>query len=118
MEYWINAIAAYYSSSARRSITVIDRAYDDVDGQVILAHEFTHAIQDIQFNLNTVGADADTEDGVMGVRGVIEGDAMHTSLAWAYEKLGYLPEEIDWDAIHKERDGCRTRRAQPIPKSR
>ena len=102
IEYWINAIAAYYSRGSR-SITVIDRDYDDIDGQVILAHEFTHAIQDIQFNLNAVGANADTEDGVMGVRGVIEGDAMHTSLAWAYEKLGYLPEEIDWDAIHKER---------------
>jgi len=113
VEYWINAIAAYYSRG-NRSITVIDRAYDDVDGQVILAHEFTHAIQDIQFNLNAVGADADTEDGVMGVRGVIEGDAMHTSLAWAYEKLGYLPEEIDWDAIHKEReDAARADAADP-----
>ena len=113
IEYWINAIAAYYSRGTR-SITVIDRDYDDIDGQVILAHEFTHAIQDIQFNLNAVGANADTEDGVMGVRGVIEGDAMHTSLAWAYEKLGYLPEEIDWDAIHKERtDGARTSAGDP-----
>jgi hypothetical protein len=51
-----------------------------------------------------VGADADTEDGVMGVRGVIEGDAMHSSFAWTYDKLGYLPEEIDWAAIHDERE--------------
>jgi hypothetical protein len=102
IEYWINAIAAYYSRSSR-SITVIDRDYDDIDGQMILAHEFTHAIQDIQFNLDAVSANADTEDGVMGVRGVIEGDATHTSLAWVYQELGYLPEEIDWDAIHEER---------------
>jgi hypothetical protein len=102
VEYWINAIAAYYSRG-NRSITVVDRNYDEIDGQMILAHEFTHAIQDIQFNLNTVSANAHTEDGVMGVRGVIEGDATHTSLAWVYEKLGYLPDEIDWDAIHKER---------------
>lgn len=102
IEYWINAVAAYYSRR-NGSITVIDRDYDDVDGQLILAHEFTHAIQDVQFDLNEVGADADTEDGVMGVRGVIEGDATHSSYAWAYEKLGYLPEEIDWDSVHKER---------------
>ena len=55
---------------------------------MILAHEFTHAIQDIQFDLDAVGADADTEDGVMGVRSVIEGDATHTSFAWVYEELG------------------------------
>jgi hypothetical protein len=92
VEYWINAIAAYYSRRSR-SITVIDRDYEDIDGQAILAHEFTHAIQDIQFNLDEVSADADTEDGVMGVRSVIEGDATHTSMAWVYEKLGYLPED-------------------------
>ena len=112
-EYMINAIAAYYSRRSR-SITVIDRDYDELDGQVILAHEFTHAIQDIQFNLNTVSAGANTEDGVMGVRGVIEGDATHTSFAWIYEKLGYLPEEIDWDAIHEERnDGARASAGDP-----
>jgi hypothetical protein len=50
----------------------------------------------------------------MGVRGVIEGDATHTSFAWIYEKLGYLPEEIDWDAIHEERnDGARASAGDP-----
>jgi len=113
VEYWINAIAAYYSHGSR-SITVIDRDYDELEGQVILAHEFTHAIQDIQFDLDAVGADADTEDGVMGVRSVIEGDATHTSFAWVYEELGYLPEEIDWDAIHKERtDNARANAGDP-----
>jgi len=100
-EYWINQIAAYYSRG-NRSITVIDRDYAAVDAQTLLAHEFTHAIQDMQFNLNTVSADADTEDGVIGVRGVIEGDAMHSSFAWAYKELGYVPDEIDWDATHDE----------------
>jgi hypothetical protein len=113
VEYWINAIAAYYSRRSR-SITIIDRDYEDIDGQAILAHEFTHAIQDIQFNLDAVSADADTEDGVMGVRGVIEGDATHTSFAWVYGQLGYLPEEIDWDAIHKERtDNARASAGDP-----
>ncbi len=101
-EYWINQIAAYYSRR-NHAITVIDRDYEEINAQALLAHEFTHAIQQKQFNLDVVGADADTEDGVMGVRGVIEGDATHSSFAWVYDQLGYAPEEIDWDAIHKER---------------
>ena len=112
-EYWINQVAAYYSRRSN-AITVIDRDYDEVSAQTLLAHEFTHAIQHAQFNLNTVGANADTEDGVMGVRGVVEGDAMHSSFAWVYEKLGYLPEEIDWDEIHEERtDNARAIASDP-----
>ncbi|MBW1831635.1 MAG: hypothetical protein JRJ10_08040 [Deltaproteobacteria bacterium] len=86
-EYWINQIAAYYSRR-NHAITVIDRDYEEVSAQALLAHEFTHAIQNVQFSLDAVGADADTEDGVMGVRGVIEGDATHSSFAWAYRELG------------------------------
>jgi hypothetical protein len=101
-DYFINQIAAYYSRG-RGSITVIDRDYEDVNAQTLLAHELTHAIQDNQFNLNQVSAGAQTEDGVIGVRSVIEGDAMHTSFAWAYDQLGYSPEDIDWDGLHEER---------------
>ena len=102
-EYFINQIAAYYSRRSR-TITIVDRDYEEISAQTLLAHEFTHAIQDVQFVLNEVSAGADTEDGVMGVRSVIEGDAMHSSFAWTYDMLGYLPEEIDWDAIHEERE--------------
>lgn len=112
-EYWINQVAAYYSRGSH-AITVIDREYEEVNAQTLLAHEFTHAIQNVQFDLNTVSADVDTEDGVMGVRGVIEGDAMHSSFAWTYQRLGYSPEEIDWDAIHEERNaGAREAAADP-----
>jgi hypothetical protein len=108
-EYWINQVAAYYSRR-NHAITVVDRDYEEVNAQTLLAHEFTHAIQNSQFSLSAVSADADTEDGVMGVRGVIEGDAVHSSFAWTYDQLGYLPEEIDWDAIHDARtEGARAR---------
>jgi hypothetical protein len=112
-EYFINQIAAYYNRGSRR-ITVIDRDYEEVSAQTLLAHEFTHAIQDLQFSLNQVSAGADTEDAAMGVRSVIEGDAMHSSFAWAYEKLGYLPEEIDWDAIHEEREASSREEASDL----
>ncbi|KPK16068.1 MAG: hypothetical protein AMJ62_07250 [Myxococcales bacterium SG8_38] len=101
-EYFITQIAAYYSRNSR-SITVIDRDYDEINAQTLLAHELVHAIQDNQFGLNAVTASADTEDGVIAVRSVIEGDAMHSSFAWAYDKLGYPPDEIDWEEMHQER---------------
>lgn len=101
-EYWITQIAAYYNRG-NHAITVIDRDYEEINAQTLLAHELTHAIQHSQFNLNQVSADAHTEDGVMGARGVIEGDAMHSSFAWTYEKLGYASEEIDWESILEER---------------
>lgn len=101
-EYWINQVAAYYSRGSN-SITVIDRDYDPGSAQVILAHEFIHAIQDNQFDLTQVSRDADTEDSVIGVRSVIEGDAVFSSFAWYYDVNGFAPSQINWDATLAER---------------
>ena len=112
-EYFITQIAAYYSRGSR-TITVVDRDYDNVDAQVLLAHELIHAIQDNQFELNAVTSGVNTEDGVMGVRGVIEGDAVYSSFAWAYDKLEYGPDEVDWDEIHaRSTERARDRAADP-----
>ncbi|MGB5221658.1 MAG: hypothetical protein WBN60_11565 [Polyangiales bacterium] len=100
-EYWITQVAAYYSRS-NNSITVVDREYEPGVAQLILAHEFVHSIQDSQFNLNTVGSGANTEDRVLGVRSVIEGDANYSSYAWFFETRGDRPDDIDWTAIHEE----------------
>jgi hypothetical protein len=100
-EYWITQVAAYYSRGSN-SITVVDRDYEQGQAQVLLAHEFIHSIQNSQFNLNTVSRGADTEDGVIGVRSVIEGDAVYSSFAWYYDVAGFSPGEIDWDEIHAD----------------
>jgi hypothetical protein len=102
IEYRITQIAAYYSASDDM-VTVIDRAYREVDAQAVLAHEFTHAIQYRQFELDGIWSEVDTEDRVLGARSVIEGDANHSEAAWVYEKLGYLPSEIDWEALLSQR---------------
>jgi hypothetical protein len=101
IEYWINRVSAYYWRGSH-VITIIDRDYDEIDAQVLLAHELIHAIQNSQFVLNEVSADADTDDGLIAVRSVIEGDAEHNAFAWAYELLGYEPDSIDWDALHDD----------------
>lgn len=100
-EFRISQIAAYYSASNDR-ITVVDRDYEEVNAQALLAHEFAHAIQQRQFGFAEVWAGVNSEDTKLAARSVIEGDASHTEAAWVYEKLGYLPDEIDWEAIYAD----------------
>jgi hypothetical protein len=101
-DYFITQVAAYYSRGSR-SITVVDRDYEPGSAQVILAHEFVHAIQDSQFNLNTVSRGAVTEDGAIGARSVIEGDAMYSSFAWYFDVTNTTQSEIDWETELEER---------------
>jgi hypothetical protein len=112
-DYFINNVAAYYSRGGR-SITIIDRDYEPGDAQVILAHEFVHAIQDSQFNLNTVSSGAATEDGIIGVRSVIEGDAMYSSFDWYFGLMGTQTSRAAWDDVLVPRiDRLRERVADP-----
>lgn len=96
-DYIIDRVAAYYSRRGR-AITIIDRDYAQGAAQVLLAHELIHAIQDSQFDLSTVGGGRSTEDGVMAVRSVIEGDAVYSSYAWYYDVRGDDPSSIDWES--------------------
>jgi hypothetical protein len=112
-DYFINNVAAYYSRSGR-AITIIDRDYNPGDAQVILAHEFIHAIQDSEFNLNTVGSGVSTEDGVIGVRSVIEGDAMYSSFKWYFSVAGVDFSESEWDEeLDRRTSALRERVADP-----
>lgn len=95
VDYVIDRVAAYYTRNSR-SITIIDRDYEQGDAQVLLAHELIHAIQDSQFNLGTVGGSRPTEDGIISVRSVIEGDAVYSSLAWYYETRGDTINALEW----------------------
>ncbi|MGB5809462.1 MAG: hypothetical protein WBG86_02955 [Polyangiales bacterium] len=95
----ISSVAAYYNSRDR-AITVIDRDYDEGFAQTILAHEFVHAFQDIEFGISEVFRGADTTDAVMGARTVIEGDAQYASFAWYYEQEGIDLTSIDWEEIY------------------
>ena len=103
-DYWITQIAAYYRRNGR-SITIIDRDYEPGSAQIILAHEFIHAIQDSEFNLSTVNTGAETEDDFMGVRSVVEGDAVFSSLQWYYDVLGIGASAPDWEEIYAESTG-------------
>jgi hypothetical protein len=62
------------------------------DDRVTFAHEYDHALQDQQFDLNVLAPDhPDNLDRSTAVHGLIEGDAVLTMLQWA--RSGLTPEE-------------------------
>jgi len=101
IENLVSWVGAYFSP-ADGGITVIDRNYEDVSGQALLAHEFVHAIQDRDFGFDTLMEGVEAEDEFLATRSVIEGDADHGALAWAFELLEMPLTPADWDAIHED----------------
>ena len=57
------------------------------------AHEFTHELQDLHFDLESLGLDtADEGDRALAVLGLVEGDAVSTQTTWMAEHL--TPDEL------------------------
>jgi hypothetical protein len=101
IENLVSWVGAYFSS-VDGTITVIDRDYDDISGQALLAHEFVHAIQDRDFDFDVINAGVELEDNFLATRAVIEGDADHNSIAWAFELLETPLTTADWAALHDD----------------
>jgi hypothetical protein len=71
-------VAAYYGSGSK-SITVIsDSAGSDEDGTFVLAHEFTHALQDQRGELDAPQG-FDTTDAQVAFDSLVEGEAVWIS---------------------------------------
>ena len=65
----------------------------DAEARMTYAHEYTHALQDAAFDLDSLETDAEGEDDRGLARtALIEGDATVTMLAWAFANL--TPEEL------------------------
>jgi hypothetical protein len=81
-------IAGYYRPD-RKDLTVIKRSggFGPLERQV-LAHEYTHALQDQHFDLNALGV-SDPRDGdrALARRALVEGDASLVMAKWAEEHL-------------------------------
>ena len=101
IESLVSSVAAFYTP-ATGQITVIDRNYADGEAQLLLAHEFVHALQDREFGFETVAPNATFEDEVIAARSIIEGDAEHLSIAWAFEEAGMPLSPMEWDDIHAQ----------------
>jgi hypothetical protein len=87
LELLTDQVLGFYDSDDQRMVVVSDTGLD-AEAKVTYAHEFTHALQDAAFGLDTLETDAVGEDdrGLARVA-LIEGDATFTMLAWALEHL-------------------------------
>jgi len=82
----------FYDDVDKRMVIVTDAGLDAA-AKLTYAHEYTHALQDAAFGLDSLQTDATGEDDRGLARtALIEGDATVTMLAWAFEHL--TPEEL------------------------
>ena len=87
LELLTDQVLGFYDSEERRMVVVSDSGLD-AEARLTYAHEYTHALQDAAFGLDSLETDAVGEDdrGLARVA-LIEGDATVTMLAWAIRHL-------------------------------
>lgn len=85
-------VLGFYDDTEKRMVVVSDAGLD-VEARITYAHEYTHALQDTAFGLDSLQTDAPGEDdrGLARVA-LIEGDATVTMLAWMFQHLE--PQEL------------------------
>ena len=85
-------VLGFYDDNDKRMVVVSDTGLD-VEARITYAHEYTHALQDAAYGLDSLQADEPGQDdrGLARVA-LIEGDANVTMLAWMFQHL--TPEEI------------------------
>lgn len=98
----LSDVWAYYSAGTK-SVTIIDRDYDPIEVNELLAHEFVHAIQDQQFGFEEIWQDIENEDEYISTRSIIEGDAQHAEWAWYFSVEGFTLTPGQWADAHAER---------------
>ena len=87
-----SSVLGYYDDTARQMVIVSDAGLTP-EAQVTYAHEYTHALQDAAFGLDTMRIDATGEDDAVFARvGLVEGDATTAMVLWAVENLE--PEDL------------------------
>ena len=80
-------VLGFYDDVDKRMVVVTDAGLD-VAAMVTYAHEYTHALQDAAFGLDSLETDAEGQDDRSLARtALIEGDATVTMVAWAIENL-------------------------------
>ena len=80
-------VLGFYDDVDKRMVVVSDAGLD-VEARITYAHEYTHALQDAAFGLDSLETDAAGEDDRGLARtALIEGDATITMLAWMLQNL-------------------------------
>jgi hypothetical protein len=85
-------VLGYYDDVANQMVVVTDGGLT-AEARVTYAHEYTHALQDAAFGIDSLDLDADgDDDGVYARLGLLEGDATTVMVLWTIENL--TPEEM------------------------
>jgi hypothetical protein len=80
-------VLGFYDDVEKRIVVVSDAGLD-VEARITYAHEYTHALQDATFGLDSLKTDTVGEDDHGLARtALIEGDATVTMLAWMLQNL-------------------------------
>lgn len=88
-------VAAFYRPDTKRFYIIERDAPFGPGDRIIVAHEYTHALQDQHFDLDgTRVKDLSQGDAALGQLGAIEGDATLTMQQWMLENLT-LQEQIE-----------------------
>ncbi len=85
-------VLGYYDPDAQAMVVVTDAGLTP-EAQVTYAHEYTHALQDSAFGLDTLDLQREgDDDGALAGLSLVEGDATTTMVLWAIDSLS--PEEV------------------------
>jgi hypothetical protein len=77
-----------YYDDVTQTMTIVSDAGLTPEAQVTYAHEYTHALQDAAFGIDTMELDAAGDDDAAFARlGLVEGDATTAMVLWAIEHL-------------------------------
>lgn len=77
-----------YYDDVTQTMTIVSDAGLTPEAQVTYAHEYTHALQDAAFGIDTMDLDAAGDDDAAFARlGLVEGDATTAMVLWAIEHL-------------------------------
>ncbi|MCK4473414.1 MAG: hypothetical protein KAW49_16655 [Anaerolineae bacterium] len=88
-------VAGVYVPEQEQLYVATGQQESSVDDQALLAHAYTHVLQDQHFDLGAMDARAMTTDATLAVRALVEGDATLLTALYRYENLA----AADWERL-------------------
>jgi len=80
-------VAGLYDTGTQEIYLVMDRYTSDLLLELTFAHEFTHALQDQNFDLGSLDERSATTDSRLALQALIEGDASLVMVEYAFRHL-------------------------------
>jgi len=88
-------VAGFYVPELDQLYIATEREGSSLDDQALLAHAYAYALQDQNFDLESLDARATTTDARLAVQALVEGDATLLTARYRYDD----PALADWDAL-------------------